>query len=102
MPPPVVAYKQQCPWFLWRGVACLQWGLIVNTARVLVRQAMTYLPEERCGHLREAVARWTIAFARLSKLHLREEGDVAKELSGEGLLLACHALLTLLFSGGLG
>ncbi len=26
-----------------------QWGLLVNTARTFVRQAMTTLPEDRCG-----------------------------------------------------
>lgn len=33
-----------------------------------------------CPELRDAVARWTIALARLSKLHLREHGDVKEEV----------------------
>ncbi|KXZ52338.1 hypothetical protein GPECTOR_10g970 [Gonium pectorale] len=87
-----------------------QWGLIVNTARTFVRQAMTTLPEDSCSELRDAVARWTIAFVRLSKLHLREHGDVRAEmqgvLRGEELplvaaaahrpLAACHVLSQLM------
>ncbi|KAG2439483.1 hypothetical protein HXX76_004837 [Chlamydomonas incerta] len=59
-----------------------QWGLIVNTSRTFIRQVMTTLPEAGCSELREAMARWTIAFVRLSKLHLREHGDVRSEMAG--------------------
>ncbi|KAG2501956.1 hypothetical protein HYH03_000454 [Edaphochlamys debaryana] len=57
-----------------------QWGLIVNTSRTFVRQCMTTLPESSCSEVRDALARWTIAFVRLSKLHLREHGDVVEEM----------------------
>ncbi|PNH08313.1 hypothetical protein TSOC_005134 [Tetrabaena socialis] len=60
-----------------------QWGLIVNTSRTLVRQAVTSLPEARCPELRDAIARWTVAFVRLSKLHLREGGDAEEDLQRE-------------------
>eukprot|EP00198_Chlamydomonas_reinhardtii_P001358 XP_001690694.1 predicted protein [Chlamydomonas reinhardtii] len=59
-----------------------QWGLIVNTSRTFIRQVMTTLPESSCSELRDAIARWTIAFVRLSKLHLREHGDVRLEMAG--------------------
>ncbi|GLC41094.1 hypothetical protein PLESTB_000943600 [Pleodorina starrii] len=93
-----------------------QWGLIVNTARTFVRQALTTLPESSCGELRAAVGRWTIAFVRLGKLHLREHGDVKREvkdlLLGEEVplvvaashrpLVACHVLSELLRSAEAG
>lgn len=40
------------------------------------------LPLHSCSELRDAIARWTIAFVRLSKLHLREHGDVRLEMAG--------------------
>ncbi|GIL77593.1 hypothetical protein Vretimale_6815 [Volvox reticuliferus] len=59
-----------------------QWGLIVNTARTFVRQVMTTLPDSSCGEVRSALARWTVAFVRLGKLHLREHGDAKQEVQG--------------------
>ncbi|EFJ52724.1 hypothetical protein VOLCADRAFT_85997 [Volvox carteri f. nagariensis] len=89
-----------------------QWGLIVNTARTFVRQVMTTLPETSCCEVRSALARWTVAFVRLGKLHLREHGDVGAEvqglLDGEEVplvlaashrpLAACHVMSGLLRS----
>ncbi|GLI62951.1 hypothetical protein VaNZ11_005805 [Volvox africanus] len=89
-----------------------QWGLIVNTARTFVRQVMTTLPDTSCAEIRSALARWTVAFVRLGKLHLREHGDVKQEvqglLHGEELplvaaashrpLAACHVMSGLLRS----
>ncbi|GFR43432.1 hypothetical protein Agub_g4513, partial [Astrephomene gubernaculifera] len=92
-----------------------QWGLIVNTARTFARQALTTLPaDDSCSELRSAVARWTVAFVRLSKLHLREHGeqqllqggDLAGLLTPQEVALlaaaphaplaACHVLSALL------
>ena len=51
------------------------WGSIVNISRDICRQAVATFPESN-SDLRTALCRWTVAFSRTCKLHLREDGSL--------------------------
>ena len=59
-----------------RNEARCLWGALVNRSRNLVRQGLMLFPPEHAA-LKPLLARWSIAFARALKAHLREDGDVA-------------------------
>jgi predicted membrane chloride channel (bestrophin family) len=40
------------------------------------------VPPPRAAHLVPAIGRWTVAFARATKAHLREDGDASESLRG--------------------
>jgi len=48
------------------------WAVLVNSGRNIVRMALASFPSTDPG-LKLALGRWAVAFARSSKLHLREE-----------------------------
>ncbi|KAI3427099.1 hypothetical protein D9Q98_007038 [Chlorella vulgaris] len=62
------------------------WGGVVNRSRDIVRQSLVFFRDED-AHLRELLARWTMAFPRVLMCHLREDMDVAKEVAH---LLTAH------------
>ena len=55
---------------------------IVCTCRDLNRQVATYFPKEKAESFvfRLVMQRWTVAFVRGLKVHLRSRGDLASEL----------------------
>ena len=55
-------------------------------------QGLTWIPADRAG-LQDMLVRWTVAFARTTKCHLREGDDVGAELAG---VLPPHELAALL------
>ncbi|PSC75458.1 UPF0187 chloroplastic [Micractinium conductrix] len=56
------------------------WGGVVNRTRDFVRQSLVFFRDED-AHLRELLAKWTIAFPHVLMCHLREHGDVAKAVA---------------------
>ncbi|KAL4514754.1 hypothetical protein Ndes2437A_g06840 [Nannochloris sp. 'desiccata'] len=56
------------------------WGILVNRSRDLVRQGLTWCPEEEHA-LRDMLCRWIIAFSISLKCHLRVDEDAIVELA---------------------
>ncbi|EFN56787.1 hypothetical protein CHLNCDRAFT_21860, partial [Chlorella variabilis] len=60
------------------------WGGVVNRCRDIVRQVgpqgLVFFRDED-AHLKELLARWTMAFPRVLMCHLREDMDVGKEVA---------------------
>ncbi|KAG2430648.1 hypothetical protein HYH02_013646 [Chlamydomonas schloesseri] len=55
------------------------WGGILNRARNIANQAVTFIPvEDQAG--REAIGKWTVGFTRALQAHLQEDIDLRKEL----------------------
>ncbi|GBF91441.1 hypothetical protein Rsub_04181 [Raphidocelis subcapitata] len=75
----MLAFKTNVSYARWNEARCL-WGSLVNRSRNLVRQGLMLIPREHAA-LKPVLARWSIAFARALKTHLREDGDVAGELA---------------------
>eukprot|EP00877_Chromochloris_zofingiensis_P009929 jgi/Chrzof1/518/Cz01g18220.t1 len=55
------------------------WGSLVNRCRNLIRQVLMFIPPEEMA-LRAALVRWTIAFPKSLKVHLREDKDITRVL----------------------
>lgn len=57
------------------------WGLLVNRSRDLVRQGLTWLPEDANGQVhRGTLCRWVVALSYCLKCHLRENEDAVEKL----------------------
>ncbi|GLC69357.1 hypothetical protein PLESTF_000820400 [Pleodorina starrii] len=56
------------------------WGGILNRARNIANQAVTFIPPEDVAG-REAVGKWTVGFCRALQAHLQEDADLRTELS---------------------
>lgn len=57
------------------------WGLLLNRSRDIVRQGLTWIPEEE-AELRAMLCRWAPAFLKAVMVHLRKDGDLRAELEG--------------------
>ncbi|KIY92105.1 hypothetical protein MNEG_15858 [Monoraphidium neglectum] len=62
------------------------WGLVLNRSRDIVRQGLSYIPEDK-PELREMMVRWTPAFSKSLMCHLRKGEDLRDEVKvgGRGL-----------------
>lgn len=66
------------------------WGGIINRSRDLVRQGESWFDHEQDKELLELLRRWTITYSRALQTHLREDGDIIKEV--EGILTPVEAV----------
>ncbi|KAL3146982.1 hypothetical protein ABBQ38_014950 [Trebouxia sp. C0009 RCD-2024] len=57
------------------------WGGVTNRSRDILRQALMYAPKDR-PELVDMFTRWSMAYSKVLMCHLREDGDVEKELQG--------------------
>lgn len=73
-PPITQVFRTNSSYARW-AEARAAWGSIVNISRDLCRQAVATFPESN-SDLRMALCRWTVAFSRTCKLHLREDGSL--------------------------
>ncbi|PRW51063.1 UPF0187 chloroplastic [Chlorella sorokiniana] len=55
------------------------WGGVVNRTRNIVRQSLVFFRED--VHLKELLARWTMAFPKVLMVHLREGMDLQAEVA---------------------
>ncbi|GIL77875.1 hypothetical protein Vretimale_6511 [Volvox reticuliferus] len=55
------------------------WGGILNRARNIANQAVTFIPADDAAG-REAVGKWTVGFCRALQAHLQEDADLRAEL----------------------
>uniref|UniRef100_A0A7S0S469 Uncharacterized protein n=1 Tax=Chlamydomonas leiostraca TaxID=1034604 RepID=A0A7S0S469_9CHLO len=58
-----------------------KFGAITTTSRDIARQAFSWYPAAEVG-AKARLARWLVALSRASMAHLRDEHDLARELSG--------------------
>ena len=61
---------------------CVYWstqGLLVNRSRDIVRQACTQFPPED-QESKAMMARWTVVFTRVLRMHLQPEVTIETEL----------------------
>ncbi|KAI8466344.1 MAG: Bestrophin, RFP-TM, chloride channel-domain-containing protein [Monoraphidium minutum] len=72
------------------------WGLVLNRSRDVVRQGLSYIPEDK-PELREMLVRWTPAFSRALMCHLRKGEDLRDEVKDillpheiDSLMMATH------------
>ncbi|KAI7842508.1 hypothetical protein COHA_003862 [Chlorella ohadii] len=56
------------------------WGGVVNRTRDIVRQSLVFFRDEDV-HLKELLARWTMAFPKVLMVHLRDGMDMQTEVS---------------------
>ncbi|KAL3146981.1 hypothetical protein ABBQ38_014949 [Trebouxia sp. C0009 RCD-2024] len=57
------------------------WGGVTNRSRDILRQALTFVPEDQ-PELVDMFTRWSMTYSKVLMCHLREDGDVEKELKG--------------------
>ena len=64
------------------------WGVLVNRSRDLVRQGLTWIPDDSLEGmaLRSMLCRWVIVMAYALKCHVREGEDAAQEVAVMKLL----------------
>lgn len=55
------------------------WGGLLNRSRDIMRQAATCFPDEQV-EAKQAMARWTVAFARALRIHFQPEVKIEDEL----------------------
>lgn len=61
------------------------WGLMLNRSRDLARQSCSILSPED-DELKASIARWTIAFSRVTRLHLQPDQDISLDEQLGGIL----------------
>ena len=92
----LLVFRTNASYARWQEARSL-WGKIVSIARDITRQVLVLFPPETNSQLCPLVQRWSVAFARTLKAHLRQSGDPAIELASilqphelEALLAAKH------------
>ncbi|GLI63083.1 hypothetical protein VaNZ11_005985 [Volvox africanus] len=73
------------------------WGGILNRARNIANQAVTFIPADDAAG-REAVGKWTVGFCRALQAHLQEDANLRAELqkaqprwTQQEIDILCHA-----------
>ncbi|KAL3146980.1 hypothetical protein ABBQ38_014948 [Trebouxia sp. C0009 RCD-2024] len=74
----LLVFKTETSYSRWAEARSI-WGGVTNRSRDILRQALTFVPEDK-PELVDMFMRWSMAYSKVLMCHLREDGDVEKEL----------------------
>lgn len=74
----LLVFRTNTGYFRWNEARTL-WGGVLNRSRDIVRQGLTAFPVDDIV-AKQMLTRWSIAFSKSLMVHLREDGDIEKEL----------------------